>query len=192
MSVQGQCAAAGASSYCHPGRYAHVVLFACWEGNLRSGVVGGDGRIAQFSESYYDLVGGRSLSWSSYNCLGRFFLVLVARSVLLARWGRLLFQDSSLDKAGKWVPRLVTILKEAIASENSKIKGILKDFPSVGLRKRKQKTSQGFCFSFVSVACCCGLCVPDMLMTKANAKENLRELICLSITKATKRTDFHL
>ena len=34
------------------------------------------------------------------------------------------------------------------------------------------------------MACCCGLCVPNMTITKANAKENLGELICLSIAKA--------
>ena len=32
-------------------------------------------------------------------------------------------------------------------------------------------------FCIVSVACCCGLCVPNMTITKANAKENLGEFI---------------
>ena len=41
-----------------------------------------------------------------------------------------------------------------------------------------------FTICFVSVACCCGLCVPNMIIMKANAKENLREFICLSTTKA--------
>ena len=36
------------------------------------------------------------------------------------------------------------------------------------------------------LACCCGLCVPNMLITKANAKENLGELMCLSKAKARK------
>ena len=30
-------------------------------------------------------------------------------------------------------------------------------------------------FFFLVVACCCGLCMPNMLITKADAKENLRE-----------------
>ena len=34
------------------------------------------------------------------------------------------------------------------------------------------------------MACCSGLCVPKMTMTKAKAKENLGEFICLSISKA--------
>ena len=47
----------------------------------------------------------------------------------------------------------------------------------------------GFSFSqiliyLVSVSCCCGLCVPNMIIAKANAKENVGESICLSITKA--------
>ena len=45
-------------------------------------------------------------------------------------------------------------------------------------------TSLGFYFVFVSVACCCGLCVPNMTIAKADAKETLGEFICLSITKA--------
>ena len=36
-----------------------------------------------------------------------------------------------------------------------------------------------FDFFFVSVACGCGLCLPDMIITKANAKENLGEFMCL-------------
>ena len=43
-------------------------------------------------------------------------------------------------------------------------------FPSVELRKRKRKNISGIIFLFVSVACCCGLCVPNMTMMKANAK----------------------
>ena len=42
---------------------------------------------------------------------------------------------------------------------------------------------------FVSVVCCCGLCVPNMIITKANAKENLGEFMCLSITKAKATTN---
>ena len=41
----------------------------------------------------------------------------------------------------------------------------------------------GILLYFVSVACCCGLCVPNMITTKANAKENLGEFICVSTTK---------
>ena len=48
--------------------------------------------------------------------------------------------------------------------------GIL-DFVSVGLRKRKEIS--GNLLSFVIVACCCGLCVPNMPITRANAKEYL-------------------
>ena len=57
-----------------------------------------------------------------------------------------------------------------------------KDFLSAGLRKRKKIS--GVLFFFVTVACCCGLCEPNMLITKASAKENLGEIICLSIVKA--------
>ena len=40
--------------------------------------------------------------------------------------------------------------------------------------------SLGFDFC---VVCCCGLCLPNMIITKANAKENPEKSICLSITK---------
>ena len=47
---------------------------------------------------------------------------------------------------------------------------------------------------FRSVACCCGLCLPNIIIAKANAKENLGEFVCLSITKESelKSPDFHL
>ena len=61
--------------------------------------------------------------------------------------------------------------------------GIL-DFLSVELRKRKRKKISGILMYFVSVACRCGLCVPNMIIMKANAKEIIGEIICLSITKA--------
>ena len=64
--------------------------------------------------------------------------------------------------------------------------GIL-DFLSVELRKRKRNKISRILIYFVSVTCCCGLYVPNMIITKANAKENPGELICLSITKAKKR-----
>ena len=53
------------------------------------------------------------------------------------------------------------------------------------LRKRKQKKISGILFLFVSVACYCGLCMPNMSVTKANAKENLGEFICLPPKKKT-------
>ena len=61
--------------------------------------------------------------------------------------------------------------------KKNKNPGIL-DFLSVGLRKRKRnKKILGFCLFFVSVACSWGVCVTHMFITKANAKENLEELI---------------
>ena len=55
---------------------------------------------------------------------------------------------------------------------------------SLDLQKRKRNQFCGILIYFVSVACCCGLCEPNMIITKANAKENLGECICLSTTKA--------
>ena len=52
---------------------------------------------------------------------------------------------------------------------------------SVELQKRKRKKLSGILIYFVSVACCCGLCVPNMIITKANVEENPGEFICLSI-----------
>ena len=46
-----------------------------------------------------------------------------------------------------------------------------------------ERKSQGILIYVVSVACCCGLCVPNMRITKANAKESLRELTYFSIPK---------
>ena len=43
---------------------------------------------------------------------------------------------------------------------------------------------------FAGVASCCGLCVPNMIVTKANAKENLGEFVCLSI--ATAKTNLQI
>ena len=45
-----------------------------------------------------------------------------------------------------------------------------------------ERKSLGFFVFFV--ACYYGLCVPNMFITKAHAKENLGEFVCLSITKA--------
>ena len=43
------------------------------------------------------------------------------------------------------------------------------------------------------MACCCGLCVPNMIIAKAKAKENLGEFICrLSITKANAKTNLQI
>ena len=48
---------------------------------------------------------------------------------------------------------------------------------------------------FVSVACCRGLCMPNMIIMKANAKENLGEVFlpfhCESESEI-KSPDFHL
>ena len=49
---------------------------------------------------------------------------------------------------------------------------------------------------FISVACCCGLRMPNMITTKANAKENLGEFACLPFhyesDSEIKSPDFHL
>ena len=42
------------------------------------------------------------------------------------------------------------------------------------------------------MACCCGVRVPSIIITKANTKENLGEFICLSVTKATAKTNLHI
>ena len=46
-------------------------------------------------------------------------------------------------------------------------------FLSIELRKRKRKKISRILFFFVNVSCCCGLCIPNLIITKANAKENL-------------------
>ena len=62
------------------------------------------------------------------------------------------------------------------------------DFVSIGIRKRKQKEISGTVHFFVSVVCCSGLWVPiKMFIRKANAKENLGDVVCLPITKAKTR-----
>ena len=38
------------------------------------------------------------------------------------------------------------------------------------------------------VTCCCGLCVPKLIITKANAKDHLGGFICLSIARAKAKT----
>ena len=51
--------------------------------------------------------------------------------------------------------------------------------------KRKQKRISGILLiHIVSVACCCGCYVPNMIIAKAIAKENQGEFLCLSIAKA--------
>ena len=50
----------------------------------------------------------------------------------------------------------------------------------------------GILIYFVSVVCCCGLCMPNMIVTKANAKENLGKFICLSSTKAQAKQNLQI
>ena len=52
-----------------------------------------------------------------------------------------------------------TILTETLASEKKNPRTF--DFLSVELRKRKRKKISGILFSFVSVACCCSLHLPQ-------------------------------
>ena len=47
----------------------------------------------------------------------------------------------------------------------------------------------GILIYLVSEACCCGLRMPNMIITKAKAKENLGEFICLSIRKTTLKAE---
>ena len=61
------------------------------------------------------------------------------------------------------------------------------DFSAVRLRKRKRKKISGILFNFVSVACCCGLCVPNVIIAKANAKENLGEFFVAFPLRKRKR-----
>ena len=39
-------------------------------------------------------------------------------------------------------------------------------------KSESERNISGILIFFVSVARCCGLCVPNMIITKANAKEN--------------------
>ena len=80
-------------------------------------------------------------------------------------------------------PNFDTILTGTLTSEKKKKSQDL-DLLSVELRKRNRKKISGIKSLFVSVACCCSLCAPNMTITKTNTKENLGEFICLSITKA--------
>ena len=79
---------------------------------------------------------------------------------------------------------LCTILTETITNEKKKRRipgfGI---FLSGGLRKRKRKKISEILICFVSVACCCGLCVPDMIIMRAifNAKEKSGELFAFPL-----------
>ena len=55
------------------------------------------------------------------------------------------------------------------------------------ITKAKVEKLFGILLSFVSVACCCGLCMPNMFIAKAHADENLGLFIFLSTTKAKAR-----
>ena len=80
--------------------------------------------------------------------------------------------------------------QKQLQAKMNKIPRIL-DFRSVQLRKRKRKKISVF-FLFVNVACCYDLCVPNMTIAKAKAKENLGEFICLSITKAKAKLNLQI
>ena len=75
----------------------------------------------------------------------------------------------------EWDPRfqITTILTETITSETKHKSQDLGDLLCVALPKRKRKDISGNLLAFVVVASYCGLCVPNMFLTKANAKENL-------------------
>ena len=75
-----------------------------------------------------------------------------------------------------------TILTETITSEN-KYKFQDLGFLSVELQKRKRNKISGILFLFASVACCCGLCVPNMTIAKANAKEIWGNLFAFPLRK---------
>ena len=83
----------------------------------------------------------------------------------------------------------LTILTETIMIETNPR---TLDFLSVALRKRKRKKISGILTYFVSVACCCGLCLPNMIITKANVKESLVEFNCLSDTKAKAKINLQI
>ena len=86
-----------------------------------------------------------------------------------------------------------TILTETITSEN-KLKSQDLGFSLYWITKAKAKAKliSGILIHFVCVACYCALCVPNMIITKANAKENLGEFICLAITKANAKTNLQI
>ena len=94
-------------------------------------------------------------------------------------WGQLVI------KKAHYLHRLpATILTELMTSENLKKCQDL-GFPLCRITKAKAKHKISvILFLFASAASCCGLCVPNMTITKANVKENLGEFICLSIMRA--------
>ena len=75
--------------------------------------------------------------------------------------------------------------------EQTKIPGLC-IFSLLNYESESERKSPGFIIYFVSVACCCGLCVPNMITTKANAKEDQGEFICLSVTKANAKRNLQI
>ena len=85
---------------------------------------------------------------------------------------------------GFWGPQIAISGEDGVicwAAMNYKQKKIkipgFGDFLSVERRKRKRKKTSGILIYLVSEACCCGLLMPNMIITKAKAKESLGELI---------------
>ena len=84
------------------------------------------------------------------------------------------------------IPQGMTILTETITSKHNKNPRI-SDFLSIELRKRKRKKNSGILNYFRSVACCCGLCVPNMIIAKANAKEIWGELFAFPFRRRMRK-----
>ena len=85
-------------------------------------------------------------------------------------------------------PKMITILTETITSEKLKIPGF-RVFSLLDYKSESERTSLGFDYFVVSVTCFCGMCLQNMIVTKANAKESLGKFICLSITEAKAKTN---
>ena len=68
--------------------------------------------------------------------------------------------------------------KQLRAKKRKKFPGF-RIFCFLDCESESERTSLGFDLFFVSVACCCGLWVPNIIITKANSKENLRDFVCL-------------
>ena len=71
-----------------------------------------------------------------------------------------------------------SILTETITSQKIQVPGFR--ISLCCFTKMRAKEISGIILYVVCVACCCGLCVPDMIIVKANPKENLVEFPCLS------------
>ena len=55
-----------------------------------------------------------------------------------------------------------------------------------------ERKSLGISFISLVWACCCGLCMPNMIITNANAEENLGELFAFALRKRTAKKNLQI